>query len=692
MSASLSAVGSALDPLLAPRGVVVIGASTEPTKLGGVMAQSLQSFSGHLALVNPRGGDGFHPDVASARAASPVPIDLAILCVPAAACAGAVRACAAEGVGAALVCAGGFAEAGDEGAGHHDDLVTAARESGVRLLGPNTSGFLVPRSGLTASFVPGVADVEDGSIGLVAASGGLNHALAFALQRQGSGLSVGVGIGAGVDVDAAEVVEHLAADTATTAIALHLETVRDGPRLLAAVRSATRVKPVVVLVVGQHDIGDFAASHTGALATSWRTTRSLLRQVGAVVVDDEQELVVAVSALSLARLDPIERAGVALVTGQAGPGLVIADTLHDNDVDLPALAPATRDGLANLLPPITFQANPVDTGRPGPQHGAVVATVASDPQVHLVAVYGLTEPVVDLPAVVDAADLGDVPAIVGIDGPQTEVEIGRTTAAKLGLPFTVGATALAQASAALVRDARAQHRGQGPQTTMTSIPADGGPWDEARAKDLLDAAGLTTPRRRLCRDRAEVLASLEVLSGPVVLKICDPDILHKSDVGGVRVGLRDVDELGSGLDAMASLGAGPWLVEEMSESGPELVVGARRDPVFGPVVVVGVGGTATEVYGDVAILGLPATDRQMDQMTSELAGRALIEGHRGSTSVAPAQVADVARRLGALLEANPHVVEIEVNPLRATPDGLVALDAVVITCPDQHADQEKRNR
>lgn len=684
MSDSSNITTTDLHGLLSPRGVVVIGASTDPAKLGGTMARSLGGFSGHLALVNPRGGEGFHPDVAAAASAAPVPLDLAILCVPAAVCADALLACGEVGVRAALVCAGGFAESGSEGAAHQAALVDAASASGIRLLGPNTSGFVVPRAGLTASFVPGVSDIHDGAVGLVAASGGLNHALAFALQRQGTGLSVAVGIGAGLDVDSPEVVEHLAADAGTAAIALHIETVRDGARMIASVREATRTKPVVALVVGQHDVGEFAASHTGALATSWRTTRSLLRQAGAVVVDDEQELVVAVSTLAQVRLDARERAGVALVTAQAGPGLVIADTLHDKGVALPTLEPATRERLAELLPPITFQDNPVDTGRPGPQHGAIVTAVAADPGVDVVAVYGLTEPVVDLPMAVDGAELGAVPAVVGIDGPLDEVDAGRATADKLHLPLAVGATALAQAVTAVVRDARARYLADGPRRTNGGLPIGSGPWDEARAKDLLDALGIATPRRSRCATREEVLSSVESLGVPVVLKICDAAVLHKSDVGGVVVGLRDASEVEHALRSMAHLGDGPWLVEEMSAPGPELVVGARRDPVFGPIVVVGVGGTATEVYGDVAIAGVPATDRQLSAMTGEIRGRALLEGHRGGRAVDRVALAEVAQRLGALLLAEPALQEIEINPLRMTDEGLVALDAVVVTSPTTH--------
>ena len=199
-----------LGSLFEPRGVVVIGASTDPDKLGGAMAASLAGLGLPVALVNSRGGGGMFTSVREAADGSPVPLDLAVLCVPAAACAAVLEECADAGVGAALICAGGFAEAGGDGLEHERRLREAASSTGIRLLGPNTSGFFVPASGLRASFVPGVAHLTAGSVAVVAASGGLNHALAFALERQDVGVSLGVGIGAGIDVTAVDVLEHLA--------------------------------------------------------------------------------------------------------------------------------------------------------------------------------------------------------------------------------------------------------------------------------------------------------------------------------------------------------------------------------------------------------------------------------------------------------------------------------------------------
>ena len=333
---------SRLDPLFAPRGIAVVGASRDTTKLGAVMARSLSRFPGTVVGINPRDADpaaGRFADVAAAAAASPDPIDLAVLCVPAAVSARALSEAAAHGVRAALVCSGGFAEAGGEGVRHQEDLVTAARETGVVLLGPNTSGFLVPARGLTATFVPGASAVPTGPVAVVAASGGVNHALAFLLAEADVGVSLAVGLGNAVCLSAADVLDHLASDPATRAVALHVESVQDGPALVAAVRALTARIPVVALVVGRNDVTEFARSHTGALATSWRTTRAALRAAGAVLVDDERALVDAVTALSLVRLPPSADPGVGVVTAQAGPGLLHVDGLRGRGDHRPAAAP-----------------------------------------------------------------------------------------------------------------------------------------------------------------------------------------------------------------------------------------------------------------------------------------------------------------------------------------------------------------
>jgi acetate---CoA ligase (ADP-forming) len=624
-----------LRPLFAPRGIAVIGASRDPAKLGAAMTRSLAGFAGTVAGINPRETDpqaGRYRSVAEAAATTGAPIDLAVLCVPASRSAGALTEAAEAGVRAVLVCSGGYAEAGGAGVGYQRDLLAAARGSAVALLGPNTSGFLVPAASLTASFVPGAATVAPGPVAVVAASGGVNHALAFLLAEAGIGVSLAVGLGIAADVNAADVLAYLAADDDTRAVALHVESVTDGPGLVAAVRRTAARKPVVALVVGRNDVSEFAQSHTGALATSWRTTRAALRHAGAVLVEDERQLADAVTALSALRLPPAADPGVGVVTAQAGPGLLHADSLRGARVAVPPLSPTTTSALSELLPPLTFQGNPVDTGRPDEGFGQVLRYVTADPAIDLVSAYALSEPgALDLPAAV----------------------------------------------LALVDDARAQFWQQSRRIPARRQVTPAGPLDEDQAKTLLGSLGVPTPSRRPCRDRAEAHQALADLPGPVAVKILDAGIAHKSDIGGVHLGIRDPAGLDAALDALDRAGARRYLIETMASPGVDLIAGASRDPVFGPVVLVGLGGTIAEALGDVAVAPAPLTPAQAAALMEEIAGRALLDGFRGGPVADRDAIGEVLTALGDLLVASPTLETAEINPLRVTAQGLLALDAVV---------------
>jgi len=673
---------SRLEPLFAPRGIAVVGASRDPGKLGAVMLRSLRPFGRPVAGVNPRDADPGarrYASVAEAAAATRARLDLAVLCVPAAASAQAVTDAARGGARAALVCSGGYAEAGGDGAGFQRDLAAAAARAGLVLLGPNTSGFLVPALRLSASFVPGAASVPAGPVAVVAASGGVNHALAYLLAEAGVGVSLAVGLGNAVDVTAPDVLRHLAADDRTRAVALHVESVPDGPALVGAVRYLAERKPVAALVVGRSDVADFARSHTGALATSWRTTRAALRQAGAVVVDDERDLVDAVTALSALRLPPARASGVGVVTAQAGPGLLHVDGLRARGVEVPPLAAPTRRRLAALLPPLTYQANPVDTGRPGPAFGEVLAAVAADPGVDLVSVYALTEPdALDLPAALAGVH---APVVAALGGPAAEVAAQREALRCLGVPVLASPRALTTAVTALVEDARARAVPAGPAVSV-DLAVGSGPFDEDQAKTVLGALGLATPPRRVCTTRAQGHEALAALGGPVAVKLLDAGITHKSDVGGVFLGVRDAAGLDQALDALEAAGHHSYLIEAMAPPGVDLLAGARRDPVFGPVVLLGLGGVVAEALADVAVALAPLSVAEAAGLADRLAGRALLDGFRGGPVADRAALGAVLARLGALLAANPGVEEIEINPLRITREGLVALDAVLRTADD----------
>lgn len=657
------------------------------------MARSLESFPGPLALVNPRDAGpagGMYRSVGEAVARLTAPIDLAVVCVPASAAAGAVAEAASGGARAALVCAGGFTESGTDGAARQAALADVAHRTGIRVLGPNTSGFLAPSAGVTASFVPSVVDVPPGRIAVVAASGGVNHALAFSLAEAGHGVSLAVGLGNAVDVTAADVLHHLADDPDTSAVALHVESATDGGRLLSAVRRLADRIPIVALVVGRNDVAAFARSHTGALATSWRATRAALRQAGAVLVDDERQLLDAVTALSSTRLRPATDPGVGIVTAQAGPGLLLLDALRGAGVRVPPLQVGTRERLAELLPPMTFQCNPVDTGRPGPDFGGVLAATAADPGVDLLALYALSEPdAVDLAAAVRDAGLpAHAPLVAAVGGAAADLSRDRAALAAHGVPVSRTPAALAAAVRALVDDARSVARRAARDVAVhlpTDLPAPGAHgWDEHAGKQLLDALGVDTPPRRACGTREQAHAALAELVGPVAVKLLDADVPHKSEVGGVHLGVSTKAALDAALDVLEATGARRFLVEQMAPPGVDLIVAARRDPVFGTVVLLGLGGTVAEALADVSLRTVPLPLVEALAMPDDLVGRELLDGWRGGPRLDRHQLAHVLRCLGQLVDRAPHLQEVEVNPLRLTRGGLLALDAVVTTTEPRH--------
>lgn len=672
-----------LDALFRPASIAVVGASADPAKAGHAMVQALRHFPGTLHPVNPRGGEVLgHRVLTSLRECAGV--DLAVLVVPPDAVPAALEDARDAGVRAAVVCAGGFAESGPDGARLQDRVVRVAREAGIRLLGPNTSGFVNPVDATAASFMPAVADLAPGTVSVVAQSGGVNLALAFLLARAGVGLRLGVGLGNAVDVDVPELLDHLAADDATTAVGLHVEGVADGPALVAALRRATARKPVVAFTVGRSDVSAFARSHTGAMTGSYAVTRAALAQGGAVVVDSLEELVAALVALRCVRLPVAAHVGVGLLTGQAGPGLVVTDALGARGVPLPSLSATTRRRLGELLPPLTYQANPVDTGRPSSTFGDVLGAVAADPAVDVVGVYALDEPgALDPPAALAPA-AGRV--LFASGGPADALTGRRRALDAVGVPVLASPGDLATALAAVVADAQGRAVVDSPPAAPTRTL--GRALDEDEAKTLLAASGVRTPPRRVAADRAQAHAALAELVGHgrrVVVKVLDVDVPHKSDVGGVHVGVGDAAALDRAIDAIDAIPrrAGTprrYLLEELAAPGTDLIVGAVRDRVFGPVVLLGLGGVAAELAPAPVLRLAPLSDARAREMVRALPA-AVRDGFRGAPPVDVAALAAVLRAVGDLVVDHGDVTEVDLNPVRVTADGPVALDALVVAAP-----------
>ena len=663
--------------LFEPRSVAVVGASGTPGKAGNALMHSLESFPGAVYAVNPRG----EPVAGRAGYASvseiPDPVDLVLLAIPPAATLPVVRECVDAGVGAVVVHSGGWVEAGEDGRSLQADLDALASGSPLRILGPNTSGFFNPPARLCASFVRHAATLPPGGLAIVAQSGGVNHALAFLAEGEGIGVRLGVGLGNAVDVSWTDVLDHLAADPSVEVVALAIEGVADGRGLVEAVERLSERVPVVALKTGRTDVEAFAFSHTGALTGSWRVARAALAHAGAVVVDDLTQLVDAAQALRLIRLPASARTGVGVVTGQAGPGLLLADELAATGVLLPELPAPTRARLGELLPPITYQSNPVDTGRPADTFGAVLDTVAAAPEIELLAVYLLDEP-----DAVDPASLfaGAGPAVLALTARRDRLDEVRVQLDEIRVPVLPTPERAARAVAAVVRDARQRSSrisGRPAAVQATTVPTAGN-WDESSAKALIEELGLATPRRIACTTHEEAHAALGELTTPVVVKLLHPAVAHKSDVGGVHLGVATAESLDLALAAIDRTEGARYLLEETAADGHELLLGGRRDAAFGPIVVLGAGGVDAEAADDVSVRLAPVSRVAAGGMLDELAGAARYRGVRGAAAVDEPELAAAIEALGDLLRSRPDILEIEVNPLRVTAGGLVALDALVV--------------
>lgn len=672
--------------LLRPGSIAVIGASADLSKAGSQALAVLAGFPGKLFAVNPREtgirGVPCFPTIADL----PEAVDLAILAIPAVHCVKAAEEAAERGIGGVFVISGGFGETGPEGAELQTRLGAVCAQTGLRLLGPNTSGFINTHQNCVANFVPGVEKLAKGSIAVVAQSGGINLSLAFLIQGLGEGVSVAVGLGNAVDVTSADVLELLAQDDDSKAIALHLEGVAEGRRLFETLQRVTARKPVVALVAGRSDIGEFAVSHTGNLMGARQRTVAALQQAGAVVVETTEELAQAAAILSRLRLPPKEKNGFALVTGQAGPGLLIVDSLKSVGLDVPPLGEATTEKIGELLPPMTFMKNPVDTGRPGPSFPDVVKAVGSDAAIDAVLVFGLHEPSVLDPATAlpPAMQATGKPVIFGTLGLAGDLAPGLAELKEFGVPAVMGPERLAHAAIVLDADSRTQwaRAHSNAATAIEKAEVLDGSFDEDRAKALISSYGIAVPRRVLCEGPAEAKRAFEGLKRPVVVKIAASDVPHKTEVGGVILDVSDYAALDAALARIAQIPTaqpGRILLEEMAPKGVELIVGGVRDPSWGPVVVLGIGGVLTEALADTSVRLAPLSRVDVSAMLAGLRTGRLLDGFRDLPPCNRDAVTDAVLAIGRLLEEHPEIAEVEINPLRANAHEAVALDALVVT-------------
>jgi acetyltransferase len=686
-----------LDAFFNPRGLVLVGASRDPTKLGFGVARNLAQggYTGAVHFVNPNTpGELLGRVVYRAVSEVPDPVELAVLLVPAAASPAVLTECGQRGIKAVVISSGGFREAGPSGAALETECLAVAVEYGIRLLGPNCIGTIDTHTRLNTTFLapPGP---EPGEVAFVSHSGAVCAAVIDWFIGQGFGLSRLVSLGNQVDVDEADALEMVAADDATQVVAMYLETVADGRRFVDVAGRMT--KPVVALKAGRFEGGRKAvASHTGALAGQDEAYRAAFRRAGIVRAPTTEAMFDAARALAWAPL-PAGR-HMAVLTNAGGPGVIGADALEAVGLQLAQLSLATRDELALSPPDGASVMNPVDllaSADPG-RFARSLQTLVSAPEVDGVLVVFPPPPMFAAEQVVEALvpviDRSRKPVLVSVMGDQTvRSAVDRLRAARIpDFRFPEGAAAamavLAERVEAIAAPAESPappvNIDRGRVTNMLAAASSGWLGGLASA-NLVGAYGITTPSAIVAGTADAAVEAAAALGGPVALKVDDPEIVHKSDAGGVRLGLIAETEIRAAFEGLASIGA-PAIqakvhVQLMVEGGQDVIVGGVRDSQFGPLVMFGSGGVEVETLGDVEFSLAPLTRADLAYLLSRTwAGRRL-PGYRSVPPSDVQAVEEVLVRVGWVISEHPRIGEIEINPLRvlAPGSGAVALDVRV---------------
>ncbi|MGN8080683.1 acetate--CoA ligase family protein [Variovorax sp. 22077] len=705
-----AATGTGLDAFFKAQGVAVVGASDDITKIGGRPVQLLRKYgyAGAIYPINPKGGTIQGLQAYASVLDTPTAPDLAILAVPAQAALQAVRDCADRGVRGVIVLSSGFAEAGPEGAALQAEMVRVARSHGMRLLGPNCLGTVNVVDRLVGSFSIALEQSlpPAGQVGIVSQSGNIGSFTMRNMAERGMGVSRFIATGNEADVDVADGIAALAQDADTRIILCCMETCRHAGRLVEALDMArANNKPVIVLKIGATEQGQAAAaSHTGALTGSDAVFDAVFRRYGVLRVRSFEDLLNvghAAVLLGTGRLPATD--AVTLVAASGGFGIMMADAMVEAGMTLPQLTDSTKALIREAVPTAGTN-NPVDasaqmSARPDILLKMLTALQedANGSTLVLLLALSLYNPrlrgtYMEALASIRASHPERLMVLISQGPPDAVAEINA-----LGIPVFPSIPAAATGLAGLVQLGRL--------ATLPATPAYGGPVDgvdaavfrnEFHAKRALAAAGISVPREEVVASADEAVRSARTTGYPVVLKIASEDIAHKTEIGGVALDLHDdaaVLEAYERIMANAKKHApharlDGVLVAPMVRGGVELIAGVSRDPVFGPVVMVGFGGIYAEVLKDVAVQVAPVSEDEAVRMIRSLKMFPLLDGARGR---AKADVAAAARTVAQLSEfACRHardVAEIDMNPILVKPEGegVLVLDALMVPTAAGHA-------
>ena len=686
------AATASIAPFFTPRVVAVIGASRTRGKLGGEIFQAIRDggFTGRVVPVNPAAMEVAGVPAVPSVGAVAGPVDLAVIAVPAAQVEAVLDQCLARSIRALVVISAGFGEASDEGRAREARLVEKVRAAGARLIGPNCMGLTNtdPAISLNASFAPTMPPAGD--VAFLSQSGALGLALVRYARQLDLGISTFVSIGNKADVSGNDLLQYWADDPRTRVILLYLESFGNPRNFARIARRVARQKPIVAVKAGRSGAGARAASsHTGALASDDRVVEALFEQAGVIRTRTLEELFEVATLLDHATLPPGTRVGI--VSNAGGPAILAADACEAEGLAVSSLTQPTVARLREAVPAAASVTNPVDllASASAKDYRRALSVVLQDPNVDsVIALY--------IPVLGD--DAGEVAsAIAAAAGEAREKPMLATLFDAKGVGRLGGVPCFAfpeSAARALGRVARyaswrARPLGEVPELTafdggriralVDAAVARGGGWlGQPEVTAVLEAAGIALHPARLVRALPDAMAAARELGFPVALKAQGATIVHKTEIGGVRLGLRDdADIEATWSDLTGRLGSSleGALVQSMAPDGPEMLVGAVQHPLFGPVVACGAGGVLAELIQDTLFRLTPLTDVDAAGMLDELKCVRLLRGYRGGPPADEHALKELLLRVSALVEACPAIQELDLNPVRVLSQGVAILDA-----------------
>lgn len=701
--ASATTMQDGLGKLFQPETIAVVGASSDPNKTGGRPVHMLlkHGYKGTILPINPKAAmiQGL-PAYESVEALPQVP-DLLLVAVPGAAAVASLKAAAKQGVPSAVVLSAGFAETSPEGAELQKRVTALAAESGMRIVGPNCLGSVSVRERAIGTFSIALEQnmPDVGGVSIVSQSGNIGSAALRMLGDAGAGVARFVATGNEADVQAADAIEWLAHDDETKVILCCLETCRDAGRLTRALAAAREArKPVVVLKIGTSDVGQKAAlSHTGGLAGSDRVYDAVFARYGAIRVHSLEDLVQVSAAIETLGARKVgQDPSAAMIAASGGFGVMMADAASGCGVAVNPLSDATQARIRDLLP-MAATANPVDATAQMSANPEVLETLldaavsdSNNTTVCVMLALGMEIPRlrdVFLQAFAKVSKKHPDSALVAcISGPKEAIRSLR----QLGIACFPTIHSAMSGMAALGRLEQVQQHELIIENVSPEPLAADAARNEATAKAALSAAGVPFVEEIVATTADEAVKAAETIGQPVALKILSPDIQHKSDIGGVELGIDGSDAAREAFDRIIAAAAehapdariDGVLISPMSTGVAELILGTTTDPSFGPSVMVGLGGVFAEVFKDTALRLAPVTKSEAHEMLRELKAFALLEGARGRDLADLDALTDAIVALSRFAARHADdVAEIDINPLlvRSKGEGVVALDALIIS-------------